>query len=405
MSDILKRKNNESQYDYIKRLIYGKLIDKTIDADYEDLSELIFGEGNCFNSSEVRKRAYGMKRIFEIIDEEKINSIFDDNILNELELKKIELEKERIKNRTIKLELNKMLRQDARFELFLEEIKNSIETCESPTFEEYVCDNGDIIGIVGISDIHYGKIFTSINNSYSMEICHQRMELLLNEIIYWIEDRNINYLHIINSGDSCEGLIRTNQIRVLETGVIDSVIEFSKMMTEWLNQLSKYIPLTYHHVISSNHTEVRFLNQPAGSFPDEDLEKVIIHMIAGSFRDSDRVSIPIYTTDYAYFTVNNKNIFACHGHQFRNKKVSDILKELRILHRINIDILILGHYHHEEIITVGENENGNIKVILLPAIMGSDNFSDTLFTGAKAGATLIEVSDKKGLTTTEVVLN
>jgi predicted phosphodiesterase len=42
------------------------------------LSELLFGEGNCFNESEVRKRMYGMKRIIEIIESDssfhKINT-------------------------------------------------------------------------------------------------------------------------------------------------------------------------------------------------------------------------------------------------------------------------------------------------------------------------------------------
>lgn len=403
MNDIFLKRNDESDLDYIIRLVDGKS-NGIYDIDYSELFKLAFGVE--LSSEESRKRFYALKMLLPYFEKEKFKNITSESVLSELELKKIELQKEKIKNRTIKLELNKMLRQDARFELFLEEIKNSIETCEAPTFQEYNFKTGERIGIIGISDIHYGKIFTSVNNSYSIEICNQRMELLLNEIIDWVKDRKINYLHIVNAGDSCEGLLRTNQIKVLEVGVIDSVIEFSKMMIEWLNKISKHIPLTYHHVISSNHTEVRFLNQPAGSFPDEDLEKVIIHMIAGSFRNNDRVTVPIYSTDYIYFTVNNKNIFACHGHQFRNKKKNEVLKELSILHGIDIDILILGHDHHEEITTVGEKDSGNIKVVMLPAIMGSDTFSDKLLTGSKAGATFIEINNnKKGLTTTEVILN
>lgn len=55
-------------YEQVKELIQGKLIDRTLDVEYEDLSEVLFGEGNCFNSSEVRKRMYGMKRLIEIIE-------------------------------------------------------------------------------------------------------------------------------------------------------------------------------------------------------------------------------------------------------------------------------------------------------------------------------------------------
>lgn len=68
MIEDIKRLENESDFELIKRLVYGKLIDKTLEIPYEDLSELLFGEGNCFNESEVRKRMYGMKRIFEVME-------------------------------------------------------------------------------------------------------------------------------------------------------------------------------------------------------------------------------------------------------------------------------------------------------------------------------------------------
>lgn len=67
----LNRLENESKFEHIERLVDGKMVSKTINAEYEDLSELIFGEGNNYNSSEVRKRMYGMKYLFEVLNEEK----------------------------------------------------------------------------------------------------------------------------------------------------------------------------------------------------------------------------------------------------------------------------------------------------------------------------------------------
>lgn len=59
-------------YRDIKKVIEDKLVNRTENRSYEDLSELLFGEGNCFNESEVRKRMYGMKRLIEIIDNENV---------------------------------------------------------------------------------------------------------------------------------------------------------------------------------------------------------------------------------------------------------------------------------------------------------------------------------------------
>ena len=52
----------------MRDIVIGKLVDRTIDDDYAELSERLFGDGNCFNSSEVRKRMYGMKAIIEAIE-------------------------------------------------------------------------------------------------------------------------------------------------------------------------------------------------------------------------------------------------------------------------------------------------------------------------------------------------
>ncbi len=397
------KKPGESDFDYIIRLIEGKS-NGTYDIDYKELFALAFGVDLAFD--EARKRYYGIKMILPLINKERVKNISSDQILTELELKKLEIQKEKEKNRTIKTELNKMLRQDARYEMFWEEIKNSIETVEPPVFREIDLMSGERIGLVGISDIHFGKRFESINNKYSMEIAVERLNLLLNEIIDWIKDRNITYLHIVNCGDSLEGLARISQIRVLQTGVIDSAIQFGRMMVEWLNKLSEYTFLTYHHVKSANHTEVRFLDVKAGQFPDEDLEKVIINYIHDMLQNNPRIEVPLYQDKYIVFKLQNKTIVATHGHQFKGKKIDSVVKEIQILLGINIDLVLIGHLHHEFITTIGENHFGNIKIFLLPSIMGSDHFSDTLFTGSKAGATFIEFDSlKKGLTTKEIILN
>lgn len=60
-------------YGEVKKIVQNKLIDKTDDRSYEELSEILFGEGNCFSESEVRKRMYGMKRLIDILDNENSN--------------------------------------------------------------------------------------------------------------------------------------------------------------------------------------------------------------------------------------------------------------------------------------------------------------------------------------------
>ena len=66
-------------YQDAKRIVEDKLINKTDDTPFEELSETLFGDGNCYSDSEVRKRMYGMKRMIEIIesDKESANKVVD----------------------------------------------------------------------------------------------------------------------------------------------------------------------------------------------------------------------------------------------------------------------------------------------------------------------------------------
>ena len=68
----------------MRDIVIGKLVDRTIDDDYEELSERLFGEGNCFSASEVRKRMYGMKAIIEAIERDGEESIRDADTLLEV---------------------------------------------------------------------------------------------------------------------------------------------------------------------------------------------------------------------------------------------------------------------------------------------------------------------------------
>ena len=100
----------------MRDIVIGKLVDRTIDDDYEELSERLFGEGNCFSASEVRKRMYGMKAIIEAIERDGEESIRDADTLSALDVKKIELQMERQKFYDQRNAFNRLIRERSRQE-------------------------------------------------------------------------------------------------------------------------------------------------------------------------------------------------------------------------------------------------------------------------------------------------
>ena len=100
----------------MRNIVMGKLVDHTIDDEYEDLSERLFGEGNCFNSSEVRKRMYEMRTIIEAIERDGEDAVCDEEQLSALETRRIELLKERQKFFDQRNAFNKLIRERSRQE-------------------------------------------------------------------------------------------------------------------------------------------------------------------------------------------------------------------------------------------------------------------------------------------------
>lgn len=66
MNPELLRKDSENEFEYHKRIIYGKLVDKTLyDEDYSELSELVYGQR--LSSDVARREFYGSKQTLDVV--------------------------------------------------------------------------------------------------------------------------------------------------------------------------------------------------------------------------------------------------------------------------------------------------------------------------------------------------
>ena len=123
----------------MRDIVIGKLVDRTIDDDYAELSERLFGDGNCFNSSEVRKRMYGMKAIIEAIERDGGATIQDTDALSALDSKRIELLKERQKFFDQRNAFNKLIRERSRQEELNEILVDAVKSGNLPQLEYEPC--------------------------------------------------------------------------------------------------------------------------------------------------------------------------------------------------------------------------------------------------------------------------
>ncbi|MEO2601064.1 hypothetical protein [Clostridium butyricum] len=378
----LKRKENETELGYKARLYREKL---ELGLNNKQINEIINKELNinlAESSNRCSATAYN-QGWFEAI-EKYANETSNDEYLKELEDKKREIEKERVKLRTEKIEYNKLLREDSRLEMLFDNFKESIKKIEIPDFNNTIITNNEREAILGISDFHFGKVFVSINNEYSEEIFYERMEKLLSETINLCKENNISNLHVLNCGDDIEGMtLRISQLRSLQYGFTDQVTRLMKYMVKFLNKLSEEVNVVYHHVLSGNHSEVRAFGDK--SFTLENMERIIITYIRDMTENNPRVQVPVYNGKFVNFNILGYNIYAQHGQKVKNPKqiIGQVTQQLRKF----IDVAYFGHLHHEQSFTTNEAPTHDCEVVYIPSTMGSDEYSDdNFFGGAKASA-------------------
>lgn len=401
----IKRGENESKFDYIKRVTNGKR-DKTLDIDYCEWSLLVYGQE--YSSDVARRMFYGVERLLQVFDEEveitSKNTLSEDDFLKELDLKKLEIEKERKKLQATKLEMNRKITHDARFELFYENVKEAFTALPVPQFNPVKKSYGNREYVVGMSDLHYSANFSSINNTYSIEECERRIEVLLWKIIDEVNKENITKIKVLNLADSIQGILRISDLKINEVSVVDAVVGVSKLIASFLNELSKYCFVEYLHVSGANHSQTRPLGSKASELAGEDLEKIIVNYVHDALQFNERVKVHITSnSDRIIFKIFDFDCIALHGHQIKNIKNS--LRDLSQLHKKFFTYTFLGHFHGGQSMFVGESDV-NEEVICVPSIVGSDPYSDSLCVGSKSMAQMYVFDDVEGhIETKNFILN
>jgi len=371
---------------------------KLYDISNEEMAE-IFNKELGVRKDESAWRKY--LKAFNDGYEYAINNNLDvTEALKELEEKELRIKEETNKLRSLRIDYNRMIREKSRRDLIFEELKDGFERLSVPDIHIVPNDNfsGQRKAVLAFGDAHWGKVFESIHNVYSPEIFEQRMKQLAEETISYLHKEGFDRLDILSMADSIEGMsLRISQLQSLSTGFIDQTIMFAKYMAGWLNEMSKHFnKITYHQIPSANHSEVRPFFTKRGEFPAEDFEKVIINYLHDVLEHNPRIEIPIYKNDIIDFELLGLNHAATHGHAY--KKGKNLLKDISFHRRKFYSYLWIAHYHHSEVVTVGEAEDHNLEIITVPSIMGSDEYADSLLTGAKAGAVINIFEEGKGRT-------
>jgi hypothetical protein len=394
----INRKQDETVKSYKIRLFKNKDL---YDINSQNIADLINKEtGDTFNESTYRKwyRSYS-----EGLEDGKKESLSDDSLIKQYEIKKQEFEKEKIKVQTEKLNLNQMLREQARMELLEEKITHAIihrdKNIDIPKHKINLDYNNDSEMILSIADQHYGADFIirgmldEILNEYNPEIFERRMWDVLDKTVSYAERNNFKKINIIDLDDSIEGILHIGQLASLRYGVVDSIIGYADFMETWINELSKYLFVDFNRV-KGNHNDLRLLTSKKGDFPHENTSKIITHFLEKGLKDNQNVSINGHNSvGCIYKKIAGFDVLATHG-QDEKGNLEQSFKDYILSYKVNVDYLYTGHLHSTSIKEIGINK----EIIQTPSIVGVNDFSIGIKKTANAGAKITVLTRDYGRT-------
>lgn len=334
------------------------------------------------------------------------------NILEELKAAKDELEKARIKLRTENIEYAANKREIARHDMLNEEIVAAIGRLEPIEFSrKFEPDTvNEQVGVLCIGDEHYGttidmeSLFGEKVNVYNPDIFKARMEKLMNDIqddAYSMSA--FSRLVVFDLGDSIQGIIHMSDLMKLKVGIVDCAMQYAEYISRWLVELSERLQVPIEYIaVGGNHSQIRSLNTKKGDLPEDNIAKIITQIIQLRLADNPNIKIAPYA-ECGFKTIQGVNILAYHGDDTK-----DVVREIAFFedyHQIDIDILLLGHFHHLEQQSVGIGLNTEKEVIKCPSIVGIDDFSKRCRKLSRAGALLMLLEDGQKTWTKKYILN
>ena len=160
-----------------EELIYRICSEKEKIGSWQEVADILNKLLNTeYTESKFRKSYQAFQKMLEANQSKFSDSSMQ---LEEIKLATQNLKKERLKLQATKLSENRYDRQDSRFELFYENIKDAIVRLEPPKLTRTSIEESDKQYVLALGDIHYGSTFNSINNNYSREECKRRFGILL----------------------------------------------------------------------------------------------------------------------------------------------------------------------------------------------------------------------------------
>ena len=377
MNEYIKR-NEESITSYSIRLYKNR---KNYGLTFQECGDLLNEvSGEDFSEAKWRRPVQHYLEIQEYLEQENPTGI-DSDVLEEIELEKIELQKQQIRMRDQKRELNAIIRRQARLENledYFKEVTENFEGVSLPKTKSNVDDKKE--AAIVISDWHIGMKFDGRFNTFNHEVAEQRIAKVKDKTLDTVRKENIDTLHIANLGDMISGGIHVSTRVQAEEDVIQQVIRASEYLKQFVKTfLDEGIQVKYYNIIGNHGRYQSNKSEVAGI--EENFEKLILTILDTAFSNYDNYNSTGCRDGIIETEISGQKIILAHGDY--DKSTNAALRLPQLFSYVP-NYIITGHIHHSTSKDFGVTEH-----IVNPSLIGSDDYATGGRFGGKPGQKLI----------------
>ncbi len=390
----LAQKHDESNIAYHKRLVYGKLVDKTLsDIDYTELAEALYGQP--YSPDVARRMIYGSKRTLDALAEDAEHDIEGADILGELDAKKLELQKERQRFFDQRAAFNKLVRERSRQEELNDILRSAVTGGSLPVLQYEPAGDTRIYGdndlLVSLNDIHYGAKVDNYWNTYNSDVCREMMARYLDKVI------SIGHMHksenciVWANGDLISGSIHHSISVTNKENVIEQIMGVSELIAQFLAELSKHFANVYYTSVSGNHSR---MDTKERALKDERLDDLVEWYLEARLQSFPNITVNAGNrVDETMYLLNVRGKVYCGVHGDFDETPGKI-QTLQTMAGVPVYAVLSGHLHHNKIDSVQ-----GVRTVMAGSFLGMDDYcvQRRIFGNAEQ---LVCVCDESGIVCT-----
>ena len=359
--------------------------DKDIIGSWEDVCRIL----NNLLGANYRPNTYRNK--FQNYDKFRQIDIktSESSLLEDIKEQRKELEKERIKFRDERNEYNRIIREEARKESYIDMVKRILSEYapKALDYTTHLSYKSDTDMVLVVSDLHCGIEVNHYLNHFNSDVLADRFTTCLNKVI---DIQNIHKSENITVliSEVISGLIHENLRCENNENIIEQFLIVTQYLSDFLIELSKHFNSVKVLVMAGNHS--RITPKKESSLKGENMDNLLVPYLSAVLQNISNIHFRENNIDesIAMFSVRNNTIYAVHGDK---DTPNNVVQNLTMQYGICPKLIYMGHRHKNSVETVY-----NTKVISAGCWSGVDNYAiDNRFNTRPE--TVLSIINKNGL--------